>query len=179
MQGLNQRSFWEAGSFWRMGRRPDCSQNNALAQLLSWFTLMYLFKIILYWRTANGQCCDTAKGPRHACTCTHSSPNSPPIQAAAWCWSGSPVLYSRTLLVIHFKYSSVYISISNSLTIPFPLVTISLSYGTSFSFKSGCYLVDTAREGEGGTKRESSMETYTLLLLLLSRFSLVWLCATP
>ena len=30
------------------------------------------------------------------------------------------MLYSRTLLVIHFKYSSVYISIQNSLTIPSP-----------------------------------------------------------
>ena len=29
------------------------------------------------------------------------------------------VLYSSSLLVIHFKYSSVYMSIPNSLTIPF------------------------------------------------------------
>ena len=36
------------------------------------------------------------------------------------------------------------------------------------------------KEGEGGTNGESSMETYTLLLLLLlSRFSRVRLCATP
>ena len=35
-------------------------------------------------------------------------------------------------------------------------------------------------EGEGGTNWESSTETYTLLLLLLlSCFSRVWLCATP
>ena len=31
-----------------------------------------------------------------------------------------PVLYSRSLLVIHFKYSSVYMSIPNSLTVSFP-----------------------------------------------------------
>ena len=41
-----------------------------------------------------------------------------------------PVLYSRSLLIIHFKYRSVYMSIPNSLTIlsPHPslLATISL-----------------------------------------------------
>ena len=36
------------------------------------------------------------------------------------------------------------------------------------------------KEGEGGTNGESSMETYTLLLLLLlGHFSRVRLCATP
>ena len=34
-------------------------------------------------------------------------------------------------------------------------------------------------EGEGGTNGESGMETYTLLLLPLSHFSCVRLCATP
>ena len=46
------------------------------------------------------------------------------------------MLYSRSLLVIHFKYSSVYMSIPNSLTIPSPhpspLVTIS-SFSKSVS----------------------------------------------
>ena len=44
-------------------------------------------------------------------------------------WAEFPVLYSMSLLVIHFKYSRVYVSISNSLTIPprhlSPLATIS------------------------------------------------------
>ena len=44
-------------------------------------------------------------------------------------WAVFPVLYSRSLLVIYFKYSSVYMSISNSQSIPpphpSPLVTIS------------------------------------------------------
>ena len=31
-----------------------------------------------------------------------------------------PVLYTRSLLVIHFKYGSVYMLIPNSLTIPSP-----------------------------------------------------------
>ena len=46
------------------------------------------------------------------------------------------MLDSRSLLVIHFKYSSVYMSIPNSLTIPspypFPLVTVS-SFSKSVS----------------------------------------------
>ena len=46
--------------------------------------------------------------------------NSPPTQAATQHWAKFPVLDSRSLLVIHFKYSSVYMSIPNSLTIPFP-----------------------------------------------------------
>ena len=36
----------------------------------------------------------------------HSPPNSPPIQAATWHWAEFPVLYSRTLLGIHFKYKA-------------------------------------------------------------------------
>ena len=35
-------------------------------------------------------------------------------------WAEFPMLYSRTLLVIHFKYSSVYMSIPDSLTNPSP-----------------------------------------------------------
>ena len=35
--------------------------------------------------------------------------NLPPIQAATWHWSEPPVLYSSSLMVIHFKYSSVYL----------------------------------------------------------------------
>ena len=46
-------------------------------------------------------------------------------------WAEFCVLYSRTLLVIHLKYISVYISVPTSLTIPShpptPLVTVSLS----------------------------------------------------
>ena len=50
------------------------------------------------------------------------------------------MLYSRSLLVIHFKYTSVYMSTPNSLTIPSPytspLVTISaFSKSVSWSLK--------------------------------------------
>ena len=50
--------------------------------------------------------------------CTCSPPNSSSIQAE-FC-----VLYSRSLLVIHLKQSSVYMNIPNSLTIPFPLPSL-------------------------------------------------------
>ena len=39
--------------------------------------------------------------------------------------------------------------------------------------------MDTAGEGEGGMNQESSTDVSLLLLLLLSRFSRVRLCATP
>ena len=58
-----------------------------------------------------------------------SPPNSPPTQAATWHWAEFPVLPSRSLLVLHVKYSSVSMSIPDSLTIhspSFPLVTIRL-----------------------------------------------------
>ena len=58
----------------------------------------------------------------HTCTCIHSPPNSPPIQAATWHWAEFPVLSSRSLLVLHVKYSSVSMSIPNSMTIPSPIL---------------------------------------------------------
>ena len=46
------------------------------------------------------------------CICeNHSPPNSLPIQAGASCWAECPVLYSRSLLLIHFKYGSVYMDV--------------------------------------------------------------------
>jgi len=65
----------------------------------------------------------TAKGLSHTYARIHSPPNSPPIQAAASHWAEPPVLYSRSLPLIHFKYGSVYMSISkvSSYTIIFPI----------------------------------------------------------
>ena len=60
----------------------------------------------------------TVKGLIHMYTCIHSPSNSPPLQAAKKHWAEFHVLYSRSFLVIHFKYSGVYIFIPNSLTIP-------------------------------------------------------------
>ena len=46
--------------------------------------------------------------------------NPPPIWAATSHWVELSVLNNAFLLVIHFKYSSVYMTIPNSLTSPFP-----------------------------------------------------------
>ena len=68
----------------------------------------------------------------------YSPLNSLPIQAATQHWAEFPMLYRRLLLVIHFKYSSVYMSILNSLTIPSPhsssLAAISLFSVSLFLF---------------------------------------------
>ena len=66
----------------------------------------------------------TGKGLNHTYACIHSPPNSPPIQAATSHWAEFPLLHSRSVLVIHFNYSSVYMSIPNS-NYPFPPATIS------------------------------------------------------
>ena len=53
--------------------------------------------------------------PRITCICSPQTPlpSRPPHNTEQF-----PVLYSRSLLVIHFKYSSVYMSVPSSLTIP-------------------------------------------------------------
>ena len=60
------------------------------------------------------QCCDSlrwaAKGLSRWYTCVHSSPNPSPIKTAAWHWAEFPVLFSRSLWVVHFKYSSVILN---------------------------------------------------------------------
>ena len=56
----------------------------------------------------------------HTCTCIHSPPNPPPVQPATLC--RVPCFIQYILLVIYLKYSRVYLSIPNSLTIPLPLV---------------------------------------------------------
>ena len=85
--------------------------------------MLAVFKnFILFWGIANLQRYDgfrwTTKELSHTYACIHSPPNSPPIQAATWHWAEFLVLYSRSLLVIHFKYSSVSMTISNSVENP-------------------------------------------------------------
>ena len=78
------------------------------ARTLGWGAIAFS---ILYWGIANEQCCDsfrwTAKGLSHPYTFIHSLPNSHSIQAATKHRAEFPVLYSRSLLVIHFKYIRV------------------------------------------------------------------------
>ena len=71
----------------------------------------FIFLLFLSYRsTADYQCCDsfrgTAKGLSHAYPCTHSPWHSPSNKATTSHGAEFPVLYSRSLLVIHFKYSS-------------------------------------------------------------------------
>ena len=56
------------------------------------------------------------KGLSHIYRYIPSSPNSPPIQAAARHWAEFYVLYSRPLLINHFQYSSVLGSSSQAKT---------------------------------------------------------------
>ena len=68
----------------------------------------------IFWLRSVCICLDGCPSGKH----THVSilPQTP-VQAAAWHRAESPVLHSRSLLVLHFKFSSVYKSIPNSLTI--------------------------------------------------------------
>ena len=68
---------------------------------------------------ADSQCWDslrhTAEWLSHTHTCVHS-PQLPSHPGCHIHWAEFPVIPSRSLLVNHFKYSSVYMSIPNSLT---------------------------------------------------------------
>ena len=81
--------------------------------------------LILYWGIADQQRWGdssrlTVKRLSRTYTGIHSPLNAPPIQAATSHWAGFHVLNSRSLLVMHFKYSSVYMSLPNSQSIPSP-----------------------------------------------------------
>ena len=84
----------------------------------------FLKLLILYWGTSDEQTMWwfrwTAKGFSRTCTWIPSPPDSPPVQDAAEHWAEFPVPHSRFLLLIHFKYSSVRMSIPSSLTLPSP-----------------------------------------------------------
>ena len=61
------------------------------------------------------------KGLSLTFTRIRSPPSPSPIQAATEQGAEFPVLHSRSLLVLHFKYGNMYMLIPNSLTI-FPPV---------------------------------------------------------
>ena len=64
-----------------------------------------------------------------------------PIYIIIECWAEFPVQYSRPFLVICFKYSSVYMWISNSQSIP-PFLPASLLTINSFSKSVSLFLLD-------------------------------------
>ena len=80
----------------------------------------FLFCMGYNWLTMLCQFQVSSKG-RDTAIYTHPPLNCPPIQAAMWHWEELHMLFNRSLLVIHFKYSSVYTS-TNELfpNYPFP-----------------------------------------------------------
>ena len=64
-------------------------------------------------------------GDSHTQAGIHCPPNAPPSQAATYHRAEFPLPHGRSLLVIRFKYSGVYLCIPNSLTIPSSPATIS------------------------------------------------------
>ena len=82
------------------------------------------FLIIFYWSIVDLQCCIsfcyTAKWISYTYTYIHSFLDSFPIQVITEYWVEFPVLYSRSLLVVYFIYSSGYMSIPISQFIPVP-----------------------------------------------------------
>ena len=73
----------------------------------SWLTTLWWFQV-------------NTKGTQTYIYMYPFSPKLLSLPAATQPWAEFHVLYSRFLLVIHFEYSRVYMSIPNSLTIPFP-----------------------------------------------------------
>ena len=94
---------------WQWGRDTTV----AYSVLTNSCVLSELELFILYWSIADWQYCDsfrwTVEGLSHTYACTHALPNSSPIQPATEHWAEFRALYGRSLLVIHFKHSSVYI----------------------------------------------------------------------
>ena len=89
----------------------------------SWMgTMLFFFKklSILYWVwQINNVVIVPGKQGKDSSICTHVSV-PPKLSSPPGCHITYPVLYGRSLLVLHFKYSSVHMSIPNSQTIPSP-----------------------------------------------------------
>ena len=110
-------------------------------QFFSWFVVSRtdLFKN-LYWGIVDLQHCVSFKfSVKWVCyTYIHSFLDSFPIYTMTEYWVEFPVLHSRSLLVIYFKYNSLYVSIPIFLIpspLPPPPITISL-FSTSASLRN-------------------------------------------
>ena len=72
---------------------------------------IYLFLINFYWSIIDLQCCVSfcciAKWVGYTYTYIPSFLDSIPVEVTTEYWVEFPVLYSRSLLVIYFTYSSV------------------------------------------------------------------------
>ena len=103
--------------------------------------------------TDDWQHCDNFRWPEkgfsHIHTCIHSPPKSSPIQAATYHWVEFLGLYSRSLLVIHFNYSSVAL-FSNHPFISFYQRSSSLHKAYSYCWGSFIPTWRTACSGRSG-----------------------------
>ena len=116
-------------------------RNQPLSSIKAETGFLYNF----YWDIVDLQCCVsfrcTAKWISYTYTYIHSFLDSFPIEAITEYWVEFPVLYSRSILVICFIYSSVYMSVLVFQFIPPPLtppaVTISL-FSTSVTLFLFC-----------------------------------------
>ena len=85
------------------------------------FLFFHLF--ILYWNIADWQCCDGFGYTVEWLSCTRTYGCSPPSSSsiqATWQWAEFPALCSVYLLAIHFKCSSVCMSILGLPGCPLP-----------------------------------------------------------
>ena len=112
--------------------------------------LMYfiLLKKFFYWSVVDLQCCVsfrcTAKWISYTYTYIHSFLGSFPIYVITEYWVEFPVLYSRSLLVIYFIYSSVYMSIPISRFIPPPQSSeLNRGYLSTYPSQDGFYSYST------------------------------------
>ena len=96
---------------------------------------IHLFFFNFYWSIVDLQCCVSFSYTAKWISYTYTY-----IYIYIYILSRVPVLYSRSLLVIHFIYSSVYMSIPMSQFNPppcYPLVTVSL-FSTSVTLFLFC-----------------------------------------
>ena len=118
----------------------------------------------------------------------HPPLNSPPIQAAASRWAEFPVLLSRYLLVVHSKYSSVYMSIPNSHLSRPPILPPAAAAKSLQSCPTLCDPIDSSPPG---SPVPDILQARTLEWVAISfsnawmwnvkvkSLSRVWLLATP
>ena len=104
------KDFSSQKSMWVVGILSHCLSEDAFDSLSSWVRTSLDF---IHFLSYFGFGCSWLTNiwwqfqvKNQTFISLHSSPDSPPIQAARQLWAGVPVLYSRSLSAIHFQHSS-------------------------------------------------------------------------